>query len=150
MMNSLQHEQYEYARKRINQKRRLYFHSVVFLLGSVFFILLNKAFGVGEEFMSNWFVWAIIAWLFILSIDFINFYLINRFMGKEWQRQQTEKLIMKQEVKIANMEKEIERKARLDAERKNADQKQISISEETTTEINIEDSENQDRKDENL
>ena len=37
-----QHELYENARKRINQKKRLYQHFVVFLIGSVFLIILNK------------------------------------------------------------------------------------------------------------
>jgi magnesium-transporting ATPase (P-type) len=118
MMDQLQHEQYEYARKRINQKKRLYLHAVLFLLGSVFFIVLNKAFNFGEDIFKNWFVWAVVAWLFILMLNVINVFVVNRFMGKEWQRKQTERLILKQEVKIANMEKEIERKARLAAENK--------------------------------
>ena len=35
-----QHEKYEYARKRIKQKKRLYYHFILFLVGSLFFISL--------------------------------------------------------------------------------------------------------------
>ena len=40
--NIEQHELYENARYRIKQKKRLYFHFIVFLVGSVFLIILNK------------------------------------------------------------------------------------------------------------
>ena len=37
-------------------------------------------------------------------------------MGKDWERRQTEKLVLKQELKIAKMEKEIAKEAKLKAE----------------------------------
>ena len=58
------------AQKRIKQKKRLYIHFVVFLIGSVFFILLNLVLGFGENFKlfnTNWFVFAILTWLFYYS-----------------------------------------------------------------------------------
>lgn len=115
-MNQEQHEQYEYARKRVKQKKRLYYHFVVFLVGSVFLIALNKIFNLGENYIEDWFVWAILAWLFFWILHFINVFVTTKFMGKDWERRQTEKLVLKQEIKIAKMEKQIEKEARLKAE----------------------------------
>jgi len=104
-----QHELYENARTRVQQKKRLYYHFVLFLIGSVFLIVLNKFLKLGENYIENWFVWAIAIWFFLLVIHFINVFFVNRFLGKEWQRQQTEKLVAKQEKKIAQLSKKIEK-----------------------------------------
>ena len=51
-----QREQYDYARKRINQKRRLMRHFVVFLAGSVLLIIINPVLGIGKDFfIQDWF-----------------------------------------------------------------------------------------------
>ncbi|MCF6182148.1 2TM domain-containing protein [Lutibacter sp.] len=105
-----QHELYENARKRVQQKKRLYYHFVLFLIGSVFLIVLNKIFKLGENYIENWFVWAITFWFILLCIHFINVFFVNRFLGKEWQRKQTEKLVAKQEKKIEQLTKKIEKK----------------------------------------
>ncbi|AMC10916.1 hypothetical protein Lupro_06500 [Lutibacter profundi] len=101
------YEVYENARNRIKQKKRLYFHFVFFLIGSVFFIVLNKVLKIGETLFENWFVWAILLWLFFLIVHFINVFITNRFMGKEWERKQLDKLVLKQKQKIAQLEKKI-------------------------------------------
>ena len=96
-----QHELYENARNRTIQKKRLYYHFIVFIVGAIFLILLNKILKVGETVVENWFVWAITLWLFFFVLHFINVFVTHRFMGKEWERIQTEKLIQKQELRIA-------------------------------------------------
>ena len=111
-----QHELYENARERVNQKKRLYFHFVIFLIGSVFLIVLNKLLKIGETIIENWFVWAIILWLFFLVLHFVNVFITNRFLGKEWERKQIDKLILEQELKIAKLEKEITEKSKLEIE----------------------------------
>lgn len=111
-----QHELYENARDRVRQIKRLYFHFVLFLVGSVFLVVLNKILKIDESLFKNWFVWAIILWLFFLILHFINVFIINRFMGKDWERKQTDKLVIKQELKIAKLEKEIAHEAKLKAE----------------------------------
>ena len=108
-----QHQLYENARRRVFQKKRLYIHFVIFLIGSVFFIVLNKVFNVGESVLKDWFVWAILLWFFIWILHFVNVFFFNRFMDKDWERRQTEKLVNKQELRIAKLEKEIARKAQL-------------------------------------
>jgi len=109
-----QFELYENARKRVNQKKRLYYHFILFLIGAVFLIIINKLLHIGEQY--DWFVWAIIIWLFLFILHFINVFITHKFMGKEWLRKQTEKLVLQQEVKIAQLEKEIAKESKLKAE----------------------------------
>ena len=111
-----QHELYENARYRVKQKKRLYFHFVLFLVGSLFLIILDKFLKVNEILFEKWFIWVITLWLFFLVLHFINVYFTNRFMGKEWERKQTDKLVLKQELKITKLEKEIIHEAKLKAE----------------------------------
>lgn len=111
-----QHELYENARKRTKQKKRLYFHFVLFIVGSVFLFVLNRVLKVGEGFMEDWFVWAILLWSFFWILHFINVFITQRFMGKEWERKQTEKLVAKQEKKIEKIQKKLERESQHKAE----------------------------------
>lgn len=103
MESKEQHEVYEKARKRTQQKKRLYYHFVIFLLGSVFLIVLNIFFKVGEQF-GDWFKYAVAGWLFLWLLHFINVFVTNRFFGKEWERIQTEKLVEKHNKKLAKLE----------------------------------------------
>lgn len=112
-----QHELYENARMRAKEKKRLYYHFIVFLVGGVFLILLNKFLKVGENIFENWFVWAIVLWFFFFVLHFINVFVTHRFMGKDWERIQTEKLVLEQEVKIAKLKKQMEDEYALRAEK---------------------------------
>ncbi|ETN95050.1 2TM domain-containing protein [Zhouia amylolytica] len=100
-----QHELVENAQKRIRQKKRLYYHFIVFLVGSLFAIIINKFLNIRPE--KNWFVWVIVAWSFLLVIHFINVFFTSKFMGKDWERTQREKLVKKQKEKIAQLEQEV-------------------------------------------
>lgn len=104
MESKEQHEVYEKARKRVVQKKRLYYHFVVFLLGSVFLIVLNLFFKVGNEEFGEWFKYAVAAWFFLWLLHFINVFFTNRFFGKDWERIQTEKLVEKHNKKLAKLE----------------------------------------------
>lgn len=106
--DSQQREQYEYARKRVLQKKRLMQHFIVFLAGSVFLIIINPILGYGKDFfIKNWFVWAILLWAMLFIIHVLNVFLLHRFMGKEWEDRQIEKLKAKQVERIKNIEKQI-------------------------------------------
>ena len=111
-----QHELYENARYRIKQKKLLYFHFILYLVGSVFLIILNKIFNVGETILVDWFQWAILLWTFLLILHFINVFITKRFMDRNWERIQIDKLVKKQEVKIAQLEKELEKNTTLKLE----------------------------------
>lgn len=100
-----QHEQVEYAQSRIRQKKRLYTHFVIFLIGSVFLIVINKILKYGAQY--DWFLWAMLFWAFLLVIHLVNVFITNRFMGREWERAQRERLVRKQKERIRELESEI-------------------------------------------
>ena len=112
MKATLDHEYYEKARKRTKQKKRLYFHFVLFLVGSAFFVLLNKVIKFHPEI--DWYVWAIFAWLVILILHFVNVFVMNRIFGKDWERLQTEKLIQKHKAKLDKLEVKLEKSGAFD------------------------------------
>ncbi len=91
------------AQNRIKQKKRLYIHFVIFLIGAVFLILANTVLGIGKDFTIagiNWFVFAILAWLILFIYHFINVFITNKFMGKAWEKQQLDKLVNQQQQRI--------------------------------------------------
>jgi len=106
--SNLDHELYEKARKRTKQKKHLYFHFVFFLVGSIFLVILNKVVKFHEEL--DWYVWGILVWLFFLVIHGIRVLVMGRFFGKEWERTQTEKLLIKHDAKVAKLESKLEKK----------------------------------------
>ncbi|MEZ4810514.1 MAG: 2TM domain-containing protein [Allomuricauda sp.] len=101
-----QHELLENAQRRIKQKKRLYHHLVVFLIGSVFLILINKILKYGVAY--DWFVWAILLWAFLFVVHAFNVFVTHRFMGQEWEREQRERLVQLQKKRISEIQKEIE------------------------------------------
>jgi len=91
------------AQKRIKQKKRLYIHFVIFLIGGVFLIIANLLIGVGEGvtlFGKDWFVFAILIWLFLLLYHLFNVFVTHKFMGKAWEEKQLHKLVTKQKDRI--------------------------------------------------
>ncbi|MFK7782662.1 2TM domain-containing protein, partial [Psychroserpens sp.] len=97
------------AEKRIKQKKRLYIHFVVFLIGAVFLILANTVLGIGKDFKIaglEWFVIAIGIWLFLLVYHFISVFITHNFMGKAWEDRQREVLVSKQQERIEQLKLE--------------------------------------------
>ncbi len=106
-----QRDLYEHARKRIIQKKRLFQHFVIFVVGSIFMIILNLVFGFGKEiifFGAYWSVIALICWAFLFVLHFCNVWLFSTFMGQEWTDQEMERLIAKQKEEIALIQKDID------------------------------------------
>jgi len=101
-----QHELLENAQRRIKQKKRLFSHFVIFLIGSVFLILVNKILKYGEQY--DWFVWGILLWSFLFLVNAFNVFVTHKFMGQEWERKQRELLVEKQKQRISEIQKEIE------------------------------------------
>lgn len=94
------------AQKRIKQKKRLYVHFVIFLIGAIFLILANTVLGIGKDlqfFEINWFVYAILLWLFFFLYHAFNVFITHKFMGKAWEKQQLEKLVSQQQVRIEKL-----------------------------------------------
>jgi Zn-dependent protease with chaperone function len=104
-MESTQHEQYEYARQRIKQKKKLYFHFVLLFLGSILLFVLNKILNIGEP--TNWYLWIITLWVFIFILNFIKVFVTDSFMNKNWERTQIDKLITQQQRKIEQLQTKV-------------------------------------------
>jgi hypothetical membrane protein len=105
-MENSQHEQYEYARQRLVQKKRLYYHFVFSALFSIFSIIVNKLLGVYPE--THWFLWVITILSFLFVLHFIRVFITDSFMNKNWERTQIDKLIAKQERKIEQLQKDLD------------------------------------------
>ena len=107
-----QRELIERAQARAKEKRRLYQHFLFFLAGAVILILLNVVFEYGKDvkpFGIDWFVWAIILWGIIFLLHAFNVFVTNRFLGKDWEDRQIEKLVEKQRKRIAELERRVEK-----------------------------------------
>ena len=100
----------ENAQARVRQKKRLYRHFVLFLAGAILMIIINLALGFGKDvkiFDTDWFVWGILLWTFFFLVHGINVFVLNRFMDKAWEEEQINKLIKKQQDKIAELEEKV-------------------------------------------
>jgi len=101
----------ENAQKRIRQKKNLYRHFVVFLAGAIIIIVLNEVLGIGKEltiFGKDWFLWAILFWVFLLLIHAINVLFLSSFMNKKWEEAQISSLVQKQKDKISRIQERVE------------------------------------------
>lgn len=113
-LDAEQREQYEYARRRIQQKKGLMRHFIFFLAGSILLLVLDLLLNKGHElFFPNWSVWVVLIWAFILLIHVFNVFVLNTFMGKEWEDRQLEKLKAKQAERMAQLERKVERDLQL-------------------------------------
>ncbi|MBC7606308.1 MAG: 2TM domain-containing protein [Burkholderiales bacterium] len=101
-MEKEQHEQYEYARRRIKQKKNLYFHFVLLALGSLFLFIVNVLLHFGEP--RRWFIWVITIWVFLFVLHFIKVYITDRFMNKNWERNEIDRLVAKQQMRTQQLE----------------------------------------------
>lgn len=99
------HEQYEYARRRIKQKKRLYFHFVLFVLGSLLLFVAHNF--LDSTAVSYWYLWVITIWLFLFILHFIKIYITDRFMNKNWEREQIDRLVALQKKKVDQLETQV-------------------------------------------
>ena len=100
----------ENAQRRVRQKKRLFTHFIVFLIGSVFLIIANTFLGIGEDikfFGKEWFLFAILIWLFFFLYHLFNVFVTHKFMGKDWEKNQLDKLVSKQQNRIDQLKQEL-------------------------------------------
>lgn len=105
-MEAGQHELYEYARDRIKQKKGLFYHFILLFLGSVFLIVANKWLGLYPDI--TWWTWAVTVWSFLFILHVIKVFVINNFMNKNWEREQIDKLMLRQTNKIEKLKNDLE------------------------------------------
>jgi phosphotransferase system glucose/maltose/N-acetylglucosamine-specific IIC component len=97
-MDKEQQELYENARRRLRQKKTVYFHCVLLVVGSLFMFIANIYLDVGAP--NHWYIWAVSVWVFLFVLHFIKVFITDRFMNKDWERDQIEQLVKKQQTKI--------------------------------------------------
>jgi phosphotransferase system glucose/maltose/N-acetylglucosamine-specific IIC component len=105
-MEQNQQELYEYARRRVKQKRRVYVHFILFFVGSIFLFIINKWLDVRPDI--NWYLWAITGWAFIFVLHFIKVFVSESFINKKWEQEQIAKLVARQERKIEQLQKKLD------------------------------------------
>ena len=100
------HEKYEYARARIKQKKWLLYHFVFMLMGGLFLFIANHFMQMGGE--TQWWTWVVTGWFFLFLLHFIKVYVTDRFMNKNWERAQIDRLVAKQSSKLEQLEANID------------------------------------------
>ncbi|MGJ5641843.1 dihydrofolate reductase [Formosa sp. S-31] len=98
------------AQKRIKQKKGLYTHFILFLIGSVAIIVANLGLHIAEKFRPfnvDWFVYVVGFWFLLLLYHAFNVFVIHKFMGADWEQSQLDKLVAKQKERIAELEKNV-------------------------------------------
>jgi biopolymer transport protein ExbB/TolQ len=99
------YDRYEYARNRIKEKKFLYYHFILFAVGSLFMYVANDLLEYGMP--TLWYKWSIAIWSFIFILHFIRTYVTQRFMNKAWEQEQIEHLMSKQDKKINQLNSKI-------------------------------------------
>lgn len=102
-------EQYEYARARLRKRKSLMRHFIFFLAGAILFLIMDILLGFGKDTLPlNWSTYLILFWAFILLVHTLNVFLLNKFMDKEWEERQIEKLKSKQMERILTLQKKVD------------------------------------------
>jgi cell division protein FtsW (lipid II flippase) len=99
------HAQYEYARRRLKQKKRLYYHFVLFVLGSLLLFVAHNF--LDSTVVNDWYLWIITIWLFLFILHFIKIFITDRFMNKDWEREQIDRLVTLQKKKVEQLQNQI-------------------------------------------
>ena len=104
-MDKEQQELYENARRRLRQKKTVYFHFVLLLIGSLFLFIANIYLEVGAP--THWYIWVVAVWVFLFVLHFIKVFITDRFMNKDWEREQIQQLVEKQQRKIDTLKSKV-------------------------------------------
>ena len=109
----------DYARARIRQKKRLYFHFVTFLFASLVMVILNIGLGYGtqiEPFGFQWVLSAALLWAVFLLLHVFQVYVTRRFMNPAWEKEQIKTLVGLQGARIEKIKRKLDKEASLQAD----------------------------------
>jgi len=76
------------------------------VLASIFLITAAYFFNTGLDIY--WCIWGITLWLFVFVLHFIKVFITDRFMNKNWERDQIERLVSQQQKRIEKLKSKIE------------------------------------------
>ena len=82
-------------------------------VGSIFLLVFETLFNVGVAY-PNWSYWIILSWAFLFILHFINVFITKRFMNKQWEREEIDKLVDKQKRRIIELQKKVEEQYKTD------------------------------------
>lgn len=100
-MDNQEHELYENAARRLRQKKRFYFHFVLFFIGSMFFSIAIYFFDIAKT--DRWTLWIFFLWFFFLIYHFVKVFITDSLMDKNWERKQIDKMIAHQKSRIQEL-----------------------------------------------
>ena len=109
----------DYARARIRQKKRLYFHFVAFLFVSLVMVILNIGLGYGAQIQPFGFPWVLSAallWAVFLLLHVFQVYVTRRFMNPAWEKEQIKTLVGLQGERIEKIKRKLDKEASLQAD----------------------------------
>ena len=109
----------DYARARIRQKKRLYFHLVAFLFVSLVMVILNIGLGYGAQIQPFGFPWVLSAallWGVFLLLHVFQVYVTRRFMNPAWEKEQIKTLVGLQEARIEKIKRKLDKEASFQAD----------------------------------
>ncbi|MEO9552691.1 MULTISPECIES: dihydrofolate reductase [Nonlabens] len=109
-IDPVQKEMIENAQRRIKEKRGLFTHFVVFLVGAVGLIIISQVLMQQEPLRIlnvEWWVWVLFVWLLILIYHAFKVFITNRLLGPGWEKRQYERLVQKQKDRIAQIEEKV-------------------------------------------
>ena len=118
-INDRQIDLVDYARARIHQKKRLYFHFVAFLFASLVMVIINIGLSYGAHIQPFGFPWVLSAallWAVFLLLHLFQVYVTRRFMNPAWEKEQVKTLVGLQEARIEKIKRKLDKEASLQAD----------------------------------
>ena len=86
----------ENAQRRVKQKNILFYHFSLMFFGNISLLTINLLFNFKEQIVFFNYPWSYLAvsfWFLLFSIHTYNVYITNRFMGKNWEKEQISVLV---------------------------------------------------------
>ena len=108
----------DYARARIRQKKRLYFHFVAFLFASLFMVIINIGLGYGYQIRPFGFPWVLsvaLVWIIFFLFHVFQVYVTWRFMNSVWEKEQIKTLVGLQQARIEKIKRNLDKEANFKA-----------------------------------
>jgi len=84
----------------------LFYHFILLCVGSLFLIITNKWLGLYPDI--TWWTWSVTIWFFLFILHVVKVFVINNFMNKNWEREQIDKLMLRQANKIEKLKNDLE------------------------------------------
>lgn len=109
-LDNEQRELFENAQRRIKEKRGLFTHFIVFIVGAIGLVIISQLLMKGEPpalMNVQWWIWVLFLWLLLFIYHAFKVFVTNRLLGPEWEKRQYAKLVAKQKERIGVLETQV-------------------------------------------